>query len=67
MVKIYYEDDADLSVLQGKTIAIIGYGNQGSPQAQNMRDSGLNVIVGSIPDRSAEAATKDGFKVYPIA
>jgi ketol-acid reductoisomerase len=67
MVKIYYEDDADLGVLEGKTIAIIGYGNQGSPQAQNMRDSGLNVIVGSIADKSAQAAQKDGFKVYPIA
>jgi ketol-acid reductoisomerase len=67
MVKVYYEDDADLGVLAGKTIAIVGYGNQGSAQAQNMRDSGLNVIVGSIEDRSAEAARKDGFKVYPIA
>ena len=67
MVKIYYEDDADLSVLQGKTIAIIGYGNQGGPQAQNMRDSGLNVIVGSIEDQSAVNARKDGFRVFPIA
>jgi ketol-acid reductoisomerase len=67
MVKIYYEDDADLSVLQGKTIAIVGYGNQGSAQAQNMRDSGVKVIVGSIKDKSAENATKDGFEVYPIA
>jgi len=67
MVKIYYEDDADLGALQGKTIAIIGYGNQGSAQAQNMRDSGLNVIVGSIEDASAANARKDGFQVYPIA
>lgn len=67
MVKIYYEDDADLSVLEGKTVAIIGYGNQGSAQALNMRDSGINVIVGSRKDPSGELAAKDGFKVLPIA
>lgn len=67
MAKIYYENDADLSVLQGKTVAIIGYGNQGSPQAQNMRDSGVKVIIGSIEDQSAKNARIDGFEVYPIA
>ncbi|MFH1125678.1 MAG: ketol-acid reductoisomerase [Candidatus Altiarchaeota archaeon] len=67
MTKVYYDKDADLNVLQGKTIAIIGYGNQGSAQALNMRDSGLNVIVGSIPDESGKKAEKDGFEVYPIA
>jgi ketol-acid reductoisomerase len=67
MVKIYYEDDADMSVLSGKTVAIIGYGNQGGAQAQNMRDSGVKVIVGSIRDPSAEKAAKDGFQVYTIA
>ena len=46
MVQIYYDDDADLSVLDGMTIAVIGYGNQGHAQAQNLKDSGLNVIVG---------------------
>jgi ketol-acid reductoisomerase len=44
--KVYYDDDADLSLLKGKTIAIIGYGSQGHAQAQNLRDSGCNVIVG---------------------
>jgi ketol-acid reductoisomerase len=44
--KIYYEDDADLSLLKGKTIAIIGYGSQGHAQAQNLRDSGCTVIIG---------------------
>ena len=67
MAKIYYDKDADLGVLSGKTIAIIGYGNQGGPQAQNMRDSGLKVIVGSIEDDSAKKAREDGFEVYPIA
>ena len=43
---IYYEDDADLKALDGKTIAILGYGSQGHAQAQNLRDSGLNVVVG---------------------
>ncbi len=44
--KIYYEDDADLSLLKNKTIAIFGYGSQGHAQAQNLRDSGLKVIIG---------------------
>jgi len=67
MAKIYYDKDADLGVLRNKTVAIIGYGNQGGAQAQNMRDSGVNVIVGSIEDASAKKAREDGFKVYPIA
>jgi len=67
MAKIYYDKDADLGVLKDKVIAIVGYGNQGSAQALNMRDSGLNVIVGSIEDSSAERARKDGFEVLPIA
>ncbi|MBM3309454.1 MAG: ketol-acid reductoisomerase [Candidatus Altiarchaeales archaeon] len=67
MAKIYYDKDADLSVLRDKVIAIIGYGNQGCAQALNMRDSGLNVIVGSIEDPSAEKAREDGFEVFPIA
>src|SRR5579885_3392455 len=47
--KIYYDKDADLSVLKNKTIAIIGYGSQGHAQAQNLRDSGCNVIIGQRP------------------
>jgi ketol-acid reductoisomerase len=46
---IYYEKDADLAALKNKTIAIIGYGSQGHAQAQNLRDSGLNVIIGQRP------------------
>ncbi|MCA9089653.1 MAG: ketol-acid reductoisomerase [Planctomycetaceae bacterium] len=45
-VTIYYDDDADLSLLKDKTVAIIGYGSQGHAQAQNLRDSGCNVVVG---------------------
>ena len=46
---IYYDSDADLAVLSGKTIAVIGYGSQGHAQAQNLRDSGLNVVVAQRP------------------
>ncbi|MBS4025277.1 MAG: ketol-acid reductoisomerase [Clostridia bacterium] len=46
MVKMYYDQDADLSLLQNKTIAVLGYGSQGHAQAQSLKDSGLNVVVG---------------------
>ena len=48
-MKVYYEKDADLNLLKGKTIAIIGYGSQGHAHAQNLRDSGLEVVVGQRP------------------
>jgi ketol-acid reductoisomerase len=48
-MKVYYENDADLSLLKNKTVAIIGYGSQGHAHAQNLRDSGVNVIVGQRP------------------
>ena len=48
MAKIYYEKDADISILKDKTIAVIGYGSQGHSQAQNLRDSGLNVIISEL-------------------
>lgn len=48
MAKIYYEKDADLDVVKDKTIAIAGYGSQGHPQAQSVRDGGLNVIVAEL-------------------
>jgi ketol-acid reductoisomerase len=67
MAKIYYDRDADLSVIKGKTIAIIGYGNQGRAQANNLRDSGCKVIIGSIKDASYEQAKKEGFEVYDIS
>lgn len=49
MARIYYDKDADLNVLKGKTVAIIGYGSQGHAQAQNLRDSGVNVVVSDLP------------------
>ena len=45
-LKIFYDNDADLSHLKNKTVAILGYGSQGHAQAQNLRDSGCNVIIG---------------------
>lgn len=66
-VTMYYEKDADLSVLSGKTVAIIGYGSQGHAQAQNLRDSGVKVIVGLRQGRSWDQAKNDGFEVVSVA
>jgi ketol-acid reductoisomerase len=66
-VTMYYDNDAELSVLQGKTIAVIGYGSQGHAQAQNLRDSGLKVIIGLREGRSANKAKADGFEVLSVA
>ena len=63
----YLEKDADLEHLKGKLIASLGYGSQGHAQAQNLRDSGLDVIVGNVEDRYAETARTDGFEVVSIA
>ena len=66
--KMYYDQDADLSLLKGKTIAIIGYGSQGHAQAQNLRDSGCDVVVGQRPgSANYELAVKDGFKPVSAA
>ncbi len=68
MAKMYYEKDCNLDVLNGKTIAIIGYGSQGHAHALNLRDSGCNVIVGLRPGgKSWPVAEKDGFQVFPVA
>ena len=48
--KIFYDQDADLALLKGKTLSILGYGSQGHAHAQNLRDSGLNVLVAELPD-----------------
>ena len=68
MVKIYYDNDADLEVLSGKTVAVIGYGSQGHAQAQNLHDSGVQVVVGLRRDsKSREQVRKDGLQVAEIA
>jgi ketol-acid reductoisomerase len=65
---IFYEHDANPSTLKNKTIAVFGYGSQGHAQAQNLRDSGYNVIVGLDPQRaSAQQAKADGMTVLPPA
>src|SRR5690606_15193004 len=66
-VKVYLEKDADLSILKEKTIAVIGYGSQGHAQAQNLRDSGLNVIIGLRAGKSADKAKNDGFEVLSVS
>ena len=67
MAKVYYDKDADLSYLEGKVIAIIGYGSQGHAHAQNLRDSGAKVIIALAPTSKSKAvAEKDGFEVYTV-
>lgn len=65
--RLYTEEDADLGLIKDRKIAVLGYGSQGHAQAQNMRDQGLDVIVGNVEDRFAEQARSDGFEVVPIA
>ena len=68
MAKMYYDADADLKLLKGKTIAVMGYGSQGHAQAQNLKDSGLKVIIGLRADSArTERAKAAGFKVMTVA
>ncbi|MBQ6388627.1 MAG: ketol-acid reductoisomerase [Mogibacterium sp.] len=67
MVKMYYEKDCNLDALNGKTIAVVGYGSQGHAHALNLRDSGCHVIVGLRKGgKSWPVAEKDGFEVYTV-
>ena len=66
--KVYYESDAGLDALQGKTVAVIGYGSQGHAHALNLRDSGQNVVVGLYKgSKSWARAEKDGLRVTTVA
>ena len=68
MVTIYREQDAKLELLKGKTIAILGYGSQGHAHANNLKESGFNVIVGEVPGGENEKKAKDaGFEVADAA
>ena len=70
MAKIYYEKDADRSVLNGKTVSIIGFGSQGHAHAQNLRDNGVNVIVSEVmndTNPNYKAAVEAGFEVVSAA
>ncbi len=65
MATMYYEKDCNPALLKAKTVAVIGYGSQGHAHAQNMRESGVNVIIGLYEgSKSAEVAKADGFEVY---
>ncbi|HUB76436.1 MAG TPA: ketol-acid reductoisomerase [Solirubrobacteraceae bacterium] len=62
-----YDEDADLTQLDGKTVAVIGYGSQGHAHALNLRDSGVEVVVGLRPDSSSVAAAREaGLEVLPV-
>ncbi|MGA9080443.1 MAG: ketol-acid reductoisomerase, partial [Halobacteriota archaeon] len=67
MVQMFYNEDADLKHLSDKKIAIIGYGSQGHAQAQNLKDSGLDVLIGLRKGGSWDQALKDGFEVLSVA
>ena len=68
MAKLYYDTDADLGLLQDKTVAIIGYGSQGHAHALNLKDSGIKVVVGLYEgSRSASKATSDGLEVLSVS
>jgi len=67
MAKVFHDKDADLKYLEGKTIAVIGYGNQGHAQALTFRDSGINVVVGLRPGgKSWKLAEQEGFKPLTV-
>ena len=68
MAKTYYDQDVNWSVLDGKTVAIIGYGSQGHAHALNLKDSGVNVVVGLYEgSKSRRLAEEDGLKVLSVA
>ena len=66
-MRLYHDEDATLSLPPEKSIAVIGYGNQGRAQALNLRDSGMSVIIGNRVDAYAARAKADHFAVHPIA
>ena len=67
MAKIYTDSDADPSVLEDSTVAVVGYGNQGRAQALNLRDSGVNVVIGGLPDATLDQARDNGLPTMSVA
>lgn len=68
MAKMFYDSDCNLDLLKGKTIAVIGYGSQGHAHAQNLKDSGVNVIVGLAPaSQKRQQVVNDGLEVFDTA
>jgi ketol-acid reductoisomerase len=66
-MNVYYDKDADISIIRGKRVAILGYGSQGHAHANNLRDSGVDVVVGLRPGSASEAkAKKAGLTVLPV-
>lgn len=66
-VNLLHDKDADIAALNGKTVAVIGYGTQGAAQAQCMRDSGVNVIIGQRAGKSFDKAVADGFETLSVS
>jgi len=66
MVDVYHDKDIDDKILEGKTVAVIGYGSQGRAQALNMKESGVDVVVGLRPGKSWEKAEADGMRVKRV-
>ncbi|OYW73916.1 MAG: ketol-acid reductoisomerase, partial [Aerococcus viridans] len=66
MAKVYYEKDVTTNALNGKKIAVVGYGSQGHAHAQNLRDNGNDVVIGIREGSSANRARNDGFEVYSV-
>jgi len=66
MAKMYYNGDANAEFLNGKTVAVIGYGSQGHAHSLNMKESGLNVIIGLRKGNSWNRAAEAGFEVYSV-
>ncbi len=68
MAKLYYDQDADLNLLDGKTVAVIGYGSQGHAHALNLKDSGVSVVIGLHEGSKSKAkAEADGLQVFSVA
>lgn len=67
MVKVYYDNSVEKNALEGKTIAVVGYGSQGHAHAQNLRDNGNKVVIGVREGKSAQKAREDGFEVFPVS
>ena len=66
MAKVYYNSDAQENFFNNKKVAVIGYGSQGHAHSQNLRDSGVDVVIGIRPGKSANKAKEDGFEVFTV-
>ena len=67
MPRIFTESDADSEYIKNTVVSVLGYGNQGTSQAANLRDSGIKLVIGNVKDASYSAAVKDGFSTHSIS